>query len=364
MCIRDSYTDTALTNAVVLGTDYAADASGELTLYVVPNADFNGTTTFQYAAKDDAGLVDATAATGTITVDPVNDAPVVQDMTFSGPDGTPLLIVISGSDADNLLSGFQIDSLPQNGTLRVDGGGILGTGSFVQATGNSANLIFDPAPGFSGSTTFEFRARDVSGVFSAPAVSTININLVNDDPVATDDDFATTEGGTFTIDAVNELLNNDSDIDGDVLTVLSVTQPTNGTVTFDANGLFTYTHNNSETTSDSFTYTVDDGNGGTDTATVNITITPVNDAPTTTPIVLTAIAEDTGFRVITQDELLANANDTEGDTLSVNGLTIASGNGTIVPNPDGSFTFSPDLNDDSDVTLSYTITDGLSLIHI
>ena len=123
-------------------------------------------------------------------------------------------------------------------------------------------------------------------------------------------------------------------------------------------GLFTYTHNNSETTSDSFTYTVDDGNGGTDTATVNITITPVNDAPTTTPIVLTAIAEDTGFRVITQDELLANANDIEGDALTATGLTITAGEGTIVPNPDGSFTFMPASNDDTAVTFSYTITDG------
>ena len=78
----------------------------------------------------------------------------------------------------------------------------------------------------------------------------------------------------------------------------------------------------------------------------------------TTPVTLAAIAEDSGARVITQAELLANASDVDGPSLTATGLAIASGSGTLVNNGNGTWTYTPALNDDASVSFSYTVTDG------
>ena len=92
--------------------------------------------------------------------------------------------------------------------------------------------------------------------------------------------------------------------------------------------------------------------------TFDLTITPVNDAPTTALVTLAAISEDSGARIITQAELLANASDVEGDALTVSDVAIASGNGSLVNNGNGTWTYTPGLDDDTSVSLSYTITDN------
>ena len=78
-------------------------------------------------------------------------------------------------------------------------------------------------------------------------------------------------------------------------------------------------------------------------------ITPVNDAPVTTAVTLAAMAEDSGARLITQAELLANATDVDSTVLTATGLAIASGNGTLVDNLDGTWSYTPALNDDTAV---------------
>src|SRR5213076_2285876 len=90
----------------------------------------------------------------------------------------------------------------------------------------------------------------------------------------------------------------------------------------------------------------------------SLDITPVNDAPTTSLVTLTAIAEDSGARLITQAQLLANAADVDSATLTATGLTIATGSGTLVDNTDGTWSYTPAHNDDSSVSFSYTVTDG------
>src|SRR5439155_26737594 len=109
----------------------------------------------------------------------------------------------------------------------------------------------------------------------------ITVKPVNDPPSANDDNATVLEGGSVTV----AVLGNDTDPDlpGDTLTVSSVTQGSNGTVVNNAGVSVTYTHNGSETTSDTFTYTISDGHGGTASATVHITVTPVNDPPVANP---------------------------------------------------------------------------------
>jgi len=107
-----------------------------------------------------------------------------------------------------------------------------------------------------------------------------------------------------------------------------------------------------------FTYTVTDGALTSNVATVTVNVAAVNDTPTTTPVTLTAIAEDSGVRLITQAELLVNANDVDGPSLSATGLTIDQGSGSLVDNHDGTWNYTPASNDDTEVRFAYTVTDG------
>ncbi|HWN38180.1 MAG TPA: DUF4347 domain-containing protein, partial [Gammaproteobacteria bacterium] len=94
------------------------------------------------------------------------------------------------------------------------------------------------------------------------------------------------------------------------------------------------------------------------TDTTSLMITAVNDLPTTTPVTLAPLVEDGGPRLITQADLLANAADVDGDALTATGLAIASGNGTLVDNGNGTWTYTPAANDANSVSFSYTIGDG------
>jgi CshA-type fibril repeat protein len=196
---------------------------------------------------------------------------------------------------------------------------------------------------------------------TATADLNINITPANDPPVAVNDQ-ATTDEDT---PATGTVLPNDSDIDGDALTVSGFT--VNGTtitpgqtativgvgdILINSDGTYTFTPApNFNGTVPPIPYTISDGKGGTATANLNITVRPVNDAPTAVDDVNTT-PEDTPVSA----NVLPNDTDPESDPVtvtgfSVNGQTYApgstatiSGVGTILLNADGSYTFTPELN--------------------
>src|SRR5262249_51856680 len=148
------------------------------------------------------------------------------------------------------------------------------------------------------------------------------------------------------------VLTNDSDLDGDGLTVTVAANPSNGNLTLSANGSFVYTPNAGFSGSDSFSYTVSDGHGGTATATVHSTVGAVNDPPV-------AIADGTAF-VEGDDYVLdavGNDLDSDGDTLVVIDVTQPAEG--LVSFEGGSIRFTPaDPNFVGIVTFSYTVSDG------
>jgi VCBS repeat-containing protein len=185
--------------------------------------------------------------------------------------------------------------------------------------------------------------------------------------VALADAITVNEGATVTTldSGAASVLANDSDADlpNDTLSATIGVGPAHGSLTLNADGTFSYTHDGTENFSDVFTYIVSDADGGvSDTGTVSITVNPFNDAPTTSPVTLAAIAEDSGARTITQAELLANAADIEGDSLTAAGLTISAGGGALVDNLDGTWDYAPAANDDTSVSFSYTISDGTDTV--
>jgi subtilisin-like proprotein convertase family protein len=173
--------------------------------------------------------------------------------------------------------------------------------------------------------------------------------------VAGDDNANATEDTALVI-TVSDLLANDSDGDGDALTATGFTQPANGTLTDNGDGTWTYTPDSAFNGADSFDYTVGDGNGGSDTATVTIDVASVNDNPVAGDDTGYALDQDTSL-VITAASLLANDSDVDGDAVSITGTTQPS-NGTLTDNGDGSWTYAPDAGYFGPDSFDYTVGDG------
>src|SRR5436190_834383 len=156
-----------------------------------------------------------------------------------------------------------------------------------------------------------------------------------------------------------ELVANATDVDGDPLTASALAISSGaGSLVDNGNGTWTYTPAANDSSSVGFSYTINDGNGGSVAGAATLDLTPVNDAPATTPVTLAPLAEAGGGRLITNAELIANATDVDGDALTATGLAITSGSGTLVDNGNGTWTYTPALNDASSVSFGYTIADG------
>jgi len=176
----------------------------------------------------------------------------------------------------------------------------------------------------------------------------------NSPPVAGNDALVTDEDTALLITPAS-LLANDADPNGDSLVVIDFVQPIHGAITDNGDGTWTYTPITDYHGPDSFSYTISDGRGGTATASVSVTITPVNDAPVASDDALQTLEGEA--LVISIASLLANDTDVEGDTLSL-GELIQGLNGTVVNNGDGTLTYTPDEGFSGTDSFSYRATDG------
>ncbi len=291
----------------------------------------NFSDSFTYEVSDAVGNTDT--ATVTITITPVNDnTPVADNESFTVVEGG----TATEADLDigtSLLDGDTDIDLP-NDTLTVNTTPVVGP-SFGVLTLN-ANGTFsythDGSENFSDS--FTYQVSDAVGNTDTATV-TITITPVNDNtPVADAESFTVVEGGTATeadLDIGTSLLDGDTDIDlpNDTLTVNTtpIVGPSFGLLTLNANGTFSYTHDGSENFSDSFTYEVSDAVGNTDNATVNITITPVNDEEVLTVNNLLTLNEGA---TATIDDTLLQTNDVDNTPAQlVYTITGAPASGTV-----------------------------------
>ena len=177
---------------------------------------------------------------------------------------------------------------------------------------------------------------------------------MNDAPDAVDDAFTTNEDTPLTLTA-NDLLGNDSDPDGDMLSIVSVSNPKNGSVILNQNGSVLFIPAANFFGEATFEYTITDGNGGYDTAEVTITVASVNDIPCATPDSFSAEPDQT--ITFPASTLLANDVDPDGDTLSIFFVSNAT-NGTATLNDDGTVTFEPTPGYIGEATFDYMVTDG------
>ena len=200
---------------------------------------------------------------------------------------------------------------------------------------------------------------DGTGNLTDSETFTITVNDTNVAPVlAAIGNQAVNEGSplSFTASAT------DADLPSQTLTyALDAASLALGMSINSSTGVFSWTPTEAQGgTAPSVTVTVTDNGIGnlTDSQTFTITVAKVNNPPTTSPVTLSAIAEDSGARLITQAELLLNASDIDGPTLTATGLSISAGNGSLVDNGNGTWSYTPALNDDTSVGFSYSVTDG------
>jgi VCBS repeat-containing protein len=325
------------------GTVVLNSATGTFTY--TPNAGYSGSDSFVVSISDGNG--GTTTSTVTIGINAVNQAPTAAADNATTDESTAVSIPVLANDTDLDGDSLTITNITQgaNGSVVIDA--------------VSGELIYNPNPGFTGTDSFTYTVDDGSGATSTATV-TVTVNAVvpvNNAPVAVADSFTVNEGGTLQGVAVN-VLANDTDADGDTLTAILVAGPSNGLLTLNADGQFKYVHNGSETTSDSFTYKVNDGTVDGNTVTVNITVTPVNDAPV-------ARTDDIdvskgGTATVLQSgatSVLANDSDAEGDALTAI-LVDGPSNGNLTLNADGTFSYTHDGSNARTDAFTYRANDG------
>ena len=303
-----------LTYAIVAGPfNGTLTGTGPNRIYT-PNADYSGVDSFTFTAND--GQATSNVATFSITVTAVNDAPVAVADAFTTAEDIQISVnvLLNDTDVDVPVQTLSVLSFTQGsagGVVAVDG----------------PLLRYTPVLNFNGIETFTYIVTDGTTP-SLPGTVTITVTAFNDAPVAVDDTYMVTEDTPLTVVAPG-VLGNDTDVDtaSNLRTAVLQTGPTSGTLTLNANGSFTYTPNADFTATDSFTYFVSDGALQSLTpATVTLTVSTVNDAPT-----ISAIASLT----VLEDQPTAALAFTVGDVETLPGVlvvTAASGNAALVPN--------------------------------
>ncbi|MDI4237366.1 DUF4082 domain-containing protein [Bradyrhizobium sp. Arg237L] len=166
------------------------------------------------------------------------------------------------------------DTDPDGGTLAITGasGAVNGTVSFNSQTNT---ITFTPTAGYTGPASFSYEIADGQGGTATATVSLTVNQAANQPPVANNDSGYDAALNTALTIAASALLANDTDPNGDPLTITGVSGAVNGTVSFNAQtNVITFTPNAGYTGAASFSYAISDGRGGTATATANLTVIP------------------------------------------------------------------------------------------
>jgi hypothetical protein len=307
-------------------TPYYGDTvieDGGQSIRYVPAPDFNGVDSFFYAIVDGRGG----SAMAMVTIG-YNTPPVAEDDQLSGEAGMSYDIDVLANDSD-----------PDGNAIEITD---IGSPSAGTATLNSDGTVHVKVPtDAQGDLTFVYTIADEWGDTDQATVTV----SVNGQPVAVDDSAST----SVNKDTRVNVLVNDSDPDGDGLTIDAVGVPSHGTAELDR-GKILYTPAGDYIGSDSFTYTISDGRGGSATATVSVDVYNNTPAPSSDNVSVCYQTAET-FNVLNNDS------DDDGDALSVIHVSAPS-NGALEWEADGTTTYTPADGWSGIETLVYTVADG------
>ena len=177
------------------------------------------------------------------------------------------------------------------------------------------------------------------------------------EPIAIDDVYAIAQGDTLSVDASSGLVANDVNPADDLLTAVLVDVPENGSITFNADGSFTYFPDQGFFGTDSFSYRAEGASGASNTARVVINVANVNSAPVAADDVY-EVDEDQTLDVNASSGVLHNDNDADDDVLTAH-LVSQPANGGITLNADGSFAYIPVADFHGTDSFTYAVSDGI-----
>ncbi|MEA3411262.1 MAG: Ig-like domain-containing protein [Pseudomonadota bacterium] len=299
-----------------------------------PGLNFFGKDTLAYRVEDIEGVTSESGQV-TISVLPINDVPVAKDdvLTVDEDSVTVIKVLENDTDVENGLNPASLTIMlpPAHGAATVGNG----------------TITYKPEPEYVGPDQIRYQVADDAGATASANVN-ITVRQVNDPPVA--------KVGSFMTDEDTPLNGNLSafDADGDPLTYSIVNGPSKGvaTITDDSSGAFRYVPTSDTNGADSFTFRVSDGVLTSNTATVSISITAVNDAP---------VAED--LSVDTQENQTATGtlkgSDVEGDALSYRIVSNGSkGNAIVTNSATGAFSYTPNTGVSGIDSFTYRVNDG------
>jgi hypothetical protein len=292
-------------------------------LTYTPSANYHGPDTFTFRVND--GLANSAVATVSLTVQPINDAPIAVAQNVATDEDTALPITLTGTDVDGDSLSYTVVQAPTRGTL----------------SGTAPNLTYTPSADSNGSDTFTFRVND-GQVNSAVVSVNLTVRPVNDAPVATAQSVSTNEDTGVSITLAG------TDVDGNPLTYSVVQAPSRGTLSGTPPSL-TYTPSANYNGPDSFTFRANDGSTSSPVATVSLTVQPVNDAPL-------AVAQNVATDEDTALPITLTGTDVDGDSLSYT-VVQAPSRGTLsgtAPN----LTYTPSANSNGSDTFTFRVNDG------
>ncbi|MDF5013692.1 tandem-95 repeat protein [Vibrio parahaemolyticus] len=308
---------------------------------ISPTADWNGSETLTFTATDPSG--ESISQTVNFTVAPVAD--IVAD-TATVVEDTPTIIKVLGNDTfegDGKVVSLDANNGPANGTVSVNPDG---------------SVTYTPNDNYHGTDSFTYIVT--SGGVSESTTVSVDVTPENDAPVAKDDIATTQEDTVVTID----VLPNDTDVDGDKLSVESASVPKEqGTVEV-VNGKLVFTPAENFNGDAEITYTVTDGEL-TDEAKVTVTVNPVNDAPTIKVDAVESITEDAVSTDTVVATLTVRDTDTSEDQLTVslennsNGYFVLVGDEVKLTQAGVDAVNNDELNL-KDLTISASVSDGVN----
>ncbi|MCA2450400.1 tandem-95 repeat protein, partial [Vibrio sp. 431] len=326
------------------GADGVLTDNGDGTYSFAPNENFNGDVNFTFDVSDGADTVTANID---VTVTPENDPPVAGSTSYTVHEDNSITI----SDEQLLANSSDIE-----GDVAISSVSYSGSDGVLEINGDGT-YTFSPNENFTGDVSLDVVVVDEDGAVDTTTAG-ITVLEVNDPPIAGTTSYTIDEDEVITISA-EQLLANSSDIEGEVALDSVSYSGSEGIFTDNGDGTFSFAPNQNFNGEVNLDVVVVDEDGATASTTANIDVLPINDAPVSGDLAY-SVDEDNSI-TLSQEQLLAQATDVEGDALTASNLVV-DGDAMVTANDDGSFTITPDANFNGDIDITFDINDGSDTI--
>jgi gliding motility-associated-like protein len=338
--------------------DWSVNTAGDVIF--TPASNFTGSASLDYTVNDNSGAT-SNIGTLTITVNPVNDAPVATNDIGSTNEDTPVTIQVTTNDTDS-------DGTIDASTVDLDPATPGVQNTFTNASGDwsvntSGEVTFTQALNYNGIASLTYVVNDNTGATSNLANITVTVDPVNDPPVAVDDSNVTKEG----IPVSGSVSLNDSDVDGTVVyNTTPVDGPAHGTIVITADGNYTYTPANGFVGTDIIKIQVcDNGTPSsctTETLTIEVTpsltVNPVAKNDSTTIFA----GQDVNMNILNNDlkgsaDINVSSVDLDPSEPGIQSVVTLPGKGTASVDATGVLHFEPEPEFTGTIEFNYSVSD-------